>query len=80
MALAKRYAIKEIRGVCGGNLSCASCHLLIKTPACLTNRSEEEEDMLYTLAEPYPLKNSRLSCQVTLTKELNGLEIIIVNN
>ena len=78
MSLAKRYNIKEIKGSCGGKLSCASCHLLIKTPHILRERSEREEDMLYSLAEPYPLDNSRLSCQIFLTKELNNLEIIIV--
>ena len=77
MSVAKRYNIKEIKGSCGGKLSCASCHLLIKTPI-LRERSEREEDMLYSLAEPYPLDNSRLSCQIFLTKELNNLEVIIV--
>ena len=78
MTVAKRYNIKEIKGSCGGKLSCASCHLLIKTPNLVGERSEREEDLLYSLAEPYPLENSRLSCQVFLRKELNNLEIIIV--
>ena len=79
MALAKRYNIREIRGACGGNLSCASCHLLIKSKNILQTRSDEEEDMLYTLAEPYPLNNSRLSCQITLTKDMNNLEVQVVS-
>lgn len=78
MAVAKRYNIKEIKGTCGGKLSCASCHLLIKTPDILREKSEREDDMLYSLAEPYPLENSRLSCQIILTKHMNNLEIVIV--
>lgn len=78
MSVAKRYNIKEIRGNCGGKLSCASCHLLIKTPNILRERSEREEDLLYSLAEPYPLENSRLSCQIILTKDMDGMEITIV--
>lgn len=78
MILAKRYNIKQIRGSCGGKLSCASCHLLVKTPHILRQRTEEEDDMLYTLAEPYPLSNSRLSCQIFLTNDMNGLEIEVV--
>ncbi len=78
MALAKRYNISQIRGTCGGKLSCSSCHLLIKTPEILRDKSEREEDLLYNLAEPYPLDNSRLSCQVILTKDLDGLEVEVV--
>jgi ferredoxin len=81
MSVAQKYNIKEIQGRCGGKLSCASCHLLIKNiekyPRLL-NRSILEEDKLYTLAEPFPLENSRLSCQVILTKDLDGLEITII--
>jgi ferredoxin len=81
MSVAKKYNIKEIRGTCGGKLSCASCHLLIKNiekfPSLLS-RSSIEEDMLYSLAEPFPLENSRLSCQIVLTKDLDGLELIVV--
>ena len=80
MHVAKRYNISQIKATCGGKLSCASCHLLIKNtcPNFLFEKSEKEEDLLYTLAEPYPLENSRLSCQVILTKELDNLEVIIV--
>lgn len=78
MSVAKKYNIKEIKGTCGGKLSCASCHLLIKTPNTLRERSDLEEDMLYSLAEPYPLENSRLSCQIILTKSMDGLEVTIV--
>lgn len=78
MLLAKRYNIGQIRGTCGGKLSCSSCHLLIRTPNILLKRSEREEDLLYNLAEPYPLNNSRLSCQIVLNKDLDGLEVDIV--
>ena len=81
MNVAKRYNIKEIRGSCGGKLSCASCHLLImnyEEHPTLINKTDREEDLLYSLAEPFPLENSRLSCQIILTKDLNNLKIKIV--
>jgi ferredoxin len=81
MCLAKRYNIKQIRGICGGVLSCASCHLLIENihnMHGLEDKTEEEINMLYTLAEPFPLPNSRLSCQIILTKNLNNLKVRIV--
>ena len=78
MTLAKRYNIETIRGTCGGKLSCSTCHLLIKTPDILRKRSEREEDLLYNLAEPFPYDNSRLSCQIILSKDLDGLEVVII--
>jgi 2Fe-2S ferredoxin len=58
---------------CGGSCSCATCHCYIdeawveKVPAA----SEMEKDMLECVLEPQD--NSRLSCQIHLTDELDGL-------
>ncbi|OED45659.1 hypothetical protein AB836_00530 [Rickettsiales bacterium (ex Bugula neritina AB1)] len=79
MDLAKRYNISEIKGVCGGNLSCATCHVVLKNHKELWDKSIIEEDMLFTLSEPYPLENSRLSCQIILDKSMEGLEVMVVN-
>lgn len=79
MQLAKRYGITEIKGICGGNLSCATCHVVLKNHEELWKISPLEEEMLYSLPEPYPLNNSRLSCQIILNKSMNGLEVNVVN-
>lgn len=60
---------------CGGSCSCATCHCYIdeawadKVPPA----SEMEKDMLECVLEPQD--NSRLSCQINVTDELDGLVI-----
>ena len=56
-------------------MSCATCHCYIppewqdKLPA----PSEQEEDMIDMVMEPQ--ENSRLSCQIEITDELDGLVV-----
>ncbi|MDG2089564.1 MAG: 2Fe-2S iron-sulfur cluster-binding protein [Gammaproteobacteria bacterium] len=60
---------------CGGSCSCATCHCYLdgawsdKIPPA----SEMEKDMLECVLEPQD--NSRLSCQVNVTDELDGLVV-----
>jgi len=63
-------------GICGGMAMCASCQCYIKTKNInLPTITEDEEAML---SEAFNVKeNSRLSCQIPITNEINGLEIII---
>ena len=58
-------------GICGGMAMCASCHCYITSNHSLSDMQEEEEAML---SESFNVKeNSRLSCQISITKELEGL-------
>ncbi|XP_055627304.1 adrenodoxin-like protein 1, mitochondrial [Toxorhynchites rutilus septentrionalis] len=72
--LAHRYGI-EMEGACEASLACTTCHVYVlgdygdKLPA-----SEEKEDDLLDMA-PFLKENSRLGCQIILTKELEGLEL-----
>jgi 2Fe-2S ferredoxin len=62
-----------VEGTCGGMALCASCHIYIMSEHNLPPRSHQEEDMLdqaFLVTE-----NSRLGCQVRVTKELDGLKI-----
>lgn len=67
--------IDGIVAECGGSCSCATCHCYVddawvdKIPA----PSEMEKDMLECVLEPEP--NSRLSCQITVTDDLDGLVV-----
>ena len=62
---------------CGGGMACATCHVYVsddwtdKLPA----KDDGEEDMLDMAFEPK--SNSRLSCQITVSDELDGLEVNI---
>ena len=62
---------------CGGGMACATCHVYVneewfdKLPA----KEDGEEDMLDMAFEPK--KNSRLSCQIIVSDELDGLIVNI---
>ena len=65
--------IDSILGECGGSCSCATCHCYIDE-AWMAKTGEPrstEKDMLDCVLEPK--HNSRLSCQVDITEELDGL-------
>lgn len=73
MRTAVEAGISGVEGECGGSLSCATCHLYIDEDwiSRLGPPSEEEEVML-EFAEGVKA-NSRLSCQIRLAPELDGL-------
>ena len=58
-------------GVCGGIAMCASCQCYINSDHSLPDAGDEEEAML---SEAFNVQeNSRLGCQISITKELEGL-------
>lgn len=64
-----------VEGTCGGMALCASCQCYIKSDHPLPELSYEEEEMLDQAF--YVQANSRLGCQIQLTKEINNLELEI---
>ncbi len=67
----------DIEASCGGCCACATCHVYIheKWINKLKNMDDEEESML---DQAFDVKNnSRLSCQINLSEDLDGLEIEI---
>ena len=62
-------------GTCGGMAMCASCQCYILSNHNLPDIEEDEAAMLSEVF--YTKNNSRLSCQISITKELNGLKIEI---
>ena len=69
--------ISGIDADCGGGMACATCHVYIKEDWWdkLPNKEDGEEDMLDMAYEPN--KFSRLSCQIIVSDELDGLEVTI---
>ena len=65
--------IPGIDADCGGSMACATCHVYVKEEWFdkLPKKEDGEEDMLDMAYEPK--KNSRLSCQLTVSDELEGL-------
>ena len=69
--------IPGIDADCGGGMACATCHVYVKEEWFdkLPKKEDGEEDMLDMAFEPK--KNSRLSCQVLVSDELDGLTVSI---
>ena len=67
--------IPGIDADCGGSMACATCHVYVKEKWFdkIPKKEEAEEDMIDMAFEPN--KNSRLSCQIIVTDELDGLEV-----
>ena len=65
--------IPGIDADCGGGMACATCHVYVKEEWFdkLPKKEDGEEDMLDMAYEPN--KFSRLSCQMIVTDELDGL-------
>jgi len=69
--------IPGIDADCGGGMACATCHVYVKEEWFdkLAKKEDGEEDMLDMAYEPN--KFSRLSCQVLVSDELDGLVVRI---
>jgi len=67
--------IPGIDADCGGSCACATCHVYVdeKWFIKLPKKDSAEEDMLDMAYEPK--KFSRLSCQLSVTNELDGLVV-----
>ena len=67
--------IPGIDADCGGGMACATCHVYVKENWLnkIQEKSEGEDDMLDQAYEPKT--NSRLSCQIQISDELDGLEV-----
>ena len=65
--------IPGIDADCGGGMACATCHVYVNEEWFdkLPPKEDGEEDMLDMAFEPK--KNSRLSCQIIVSEELDGL-------
>ena len=68
----------EIVGIdadCGGSMACATCHVYVEEKWLnkIPKAEEAEVDMIDMAYEPK--KNSRLSCQIIINDELDGLKV-----
>ncbi|TWB15251.1 2Fe-2S ferredoxin [Nitrospirillum amazonense] len=66
------HGFDEVLAMCGGCCSCATCHVYVE-PA---STAAGEEDELLALSA-HRRDNSRLSCQITLTPDHDGLRVEI---
>lgn len=66
-----------LEGTCEGQMACSTCHVIVGADWFdkLPDASEEEEDMLDFAAGVQ--RTSRLSCQIDLTPEMDGLTVTV---
>jgi 2Fe-2S ferredoxin len=67
--------IEGIDADCGGSMACATCHVYVSENWIdkIEKIHDAEQDMLDMAYEPK--KNSRLSCQIIISNDLDGLEV-----
>lgn len=77
MEAVRDAGMDELLALCGGCLSCATCHIYIDDPsqASLPSLSTDENDLLDSSDHRKP--TSRLSCQLVVSDALDGLRITI---
>jgi 2Fe-2S ferredoxin len=77
MEAAVQNGVQGILALCGGACACGTCHIYVDADwfAKLQPREEMEEGMLECAWQPRD--NSRLSCQIHITAEFEGLEVTV---
>lgn len=72
MEVCKAYEL-PVEGTCGGMAMCASCQCYVLSDHPLEEKSPDEQAML---SEAFHVKeNSRLGCQISMDKKLEGLKV-----
>ena len=77
MEVMRDGGIDEIFALCGGVCSCATCHVFVDQDFFdkLPPMSDSENELLESSEQRRP--TSRLSCQIALTPELDGLRVTV---
>ena len=77
MEAARQNDVQGVVAQCGGACACGTCHVYID--AAWMDKLEPREDMEAGMLESswQPRDNSRLSCQIHITANLDGLEVTV---
>jgi len=74
MQAALNHKVEGILGECGGNCMCASCHVYVDLSFLgRIPPAKDNEKFMLSIAAEGPEANSRLSCQIKMTEELDGI-------
>lgn len=67
----------DIKAECGGSCTCATCHVWVDPDwfGKLPERDADEDDLIFSTLDQKP--TSRLSCQIILSDELDGLRLTL---
>jgi ferredoxin, 2Fe-2S len=77
MEVIRDNGFEELLALCGGCCSCATCHVFVDPAFAdrMEPMSEDENDLLDS--SEHRNGTSRLSCQIPVTPELDGLRVTI---
>jgi 2Fe-2S ferredoxin len=67
--------IAGILGDCGGNCTCATCHIYAEGPAAALLPAPREDETAMLEGALHPCQTSRLACQLAVTTALDGLVV-----
>jgi 2Fe-2S ferredoxin len=74
MQAALQHRVEGILGECGGNCMCATCHVYVDTNFfSRIPEARENEKFMLSIAAEGSRPNSRLSCQIKMKNECDGL-------
>ncbi|MCR9125898.1 MAG: 2Fe-2S iron-sulfur cluster-binding protein [Rhodobacteraceae bacterium] len=78
MEAAVANGIPNVHGECGGSLSCATCHVVVD-PEWIdrTGPLGDFEDAMLDATETARAPTSRLSCQIEMSADLDGLRLVV---
>lgn len=79
MEAIRDHGFDQLLALCGGCCSCATCHVHIDPgfTSQLPTMSDDENDLLDSADDRD--EHSRLSCQIPLTQQLDGLKVRIAS-
>jgi 2Fe-2S ferredoxin len=78
MEVARSHGVKGILADCGGACACATCHVYVD-PEWLdaVGPPDDIEAEMLDMVSDVQRDNSRLSCQIKLKPELDGLKVTV---
>ncbi len=78
MEAAVAIGIPHVIGECGGNMSCATCHVYVTEDwRAVTGKPEAFEDDMLDVTEAERRPESRLSCQLKMSPALDGIVLLV---
>lgn len=78
METGTKSGVPGIVAECGGAMACATCHVYVADEyLALTGEAGELEDEMLDDAMAERTANSRLSCQLSMVDELDGIEVTV---
>jgi 2Fe-2S ferredoxin len=66
-----------VEGICGGACECGTCHVFVDETWLTQLYPARDEELEQLDSLPVIQPNSRLSCQVLFTPELDGIEVTL---